>query len=88
MSLSVIRQPGLQSTEFDLVMAGSFYRGSPMIAEALAAQVLPEAPGARLTRLEASPVLGGALLGMEVAGCSPQAIEAARQALISQPVTD
>ena len=88
MSLSVIRQLDMQTAAFDLVMAGSFYRGSPMIAEALAAQVLTEAPGARLVRLEASPVLGGALLGMEVAGCSPEAVEAARQMLISQPVRE
>lgn len=88
MSLSVIRQLELQASSFEIVMAGSFYRGSPMIAEALAAQVIPEAPGARLVRLNAHPVVGGALLGMEVAGCSSQAISEARQALISQPVTD
>ena len=88
MAISVIRQLEMQRDSFDLVLAGTFYRGSPLVAEALAAQVLPEAPGARLTRLEAHPVIGGALLGMEMAGCSPEQISTARQALISQPVID
>jgi N-acetylglucosamine kinase-like BadF-type ATPase len=88
MSISVIRQLELQKQAFEVVMAGSFYRGSPMIAESLAAQVLSEALGARFVRLEAHPVVGGALLGMEMAGCSPETISAARQALIAQPVVD
>lgn len=88
MVLSVVRQLEMQNESFEVVMAGSFYRGSPMIAESLAAQVLPEAPNARFVRLAAHPVIGGALLGMEMGGCSPQALSAARQALISQPVMD
>jgi hypothetical protein len=50
------------------VLAGSLYDGSPMLTEAMRETIHAVAPGARLVRLEAPPVVGGVLLAMEQAG--------------------
>jgi hypothetical protein len=50
------------------VLSGSFFNGSPLIQESMAATIHAAAPGARLTRLEAPPVVGATLLGMEQIG--------------------
>ncbi len=86
LAIAVIRQLNLQTSQFDIVLAGNFYRGSSVIAHTLAAHVLQEAPGAKIVRLHADPVIGGALLGMEAAGCSPTAIAQARLHLTRQAV--
>lgn len=88
LAIAVIRQLALQTMRFDVVLAGNFYRGSPIIAETLAAHVLHEAPGARIVRLHAPPVIGGALLAMEAAGCDPASIAQARLLLTGQAVAD
>jgi hypothetical protein len=60
-------------------MAGRFFDGSPLLAEAMQETIHPVAPGARLVRLTAPPVVGGVLLGMEQAGEDPRPV---REALI------
>lgn len=83
---AVIRQLSLQNASFDVVLAGNFYRSSPLIAETLTPRVLQEAPNARIVRLRADPVVGGALLGMEVAQCDPATIAKARRMLAGESV--
>lgn len=68
LACGVIRQCGLADQAFDVVLAGSFYNGSPLIQETMAAAIYPLAPYARLVRLAAPPVTGAVLLGMEQAG--------------------
>jgi len=68
MAVSVIRQLELEEETFDVVLIGSLYKGHPLLTETLAATVHGVAPRARLARLEAPPVVGGVLLGMEAAG--------------------
>lgn len=68
MAVSVIRQLELEEEAFDVVLIGSLYKGHPLLTETLAETVHRVAPRARLKRLEAPPVVGGVLLGMEVAG--------------------
>ncbi|MCI0711868.1 MAG: hypothetical protein L0154_17055, partial [Chloroflexi bacterium] len=68
LACGVIRQLKLESEEFDVVMAGSFYKGSPLIAETMREVIHPVAPGATLVRLEAPPVVGSVMLGMEQGG--------------------
>lgn len=68
MANGVIRQLGIEALCFDVVMAGSFFNGSPLLAEAMRETIEPIAPDARLVRLTAPPVVGGVLLGMEQAG--------------------
>jgi N-acetylglucosamine kinase-like BadF-type ATPase len=80
MANGVIRQLGFEALAFDVVLAGSFFNGSPLLAETMREVILPVAPGARLVRLRVPPVVGGVLLGMEQAGMKPAAV---REALIA-----
>lgn len=68
MANGVIRQLGFEALAFDVVLAGSFFNGSPLLAETMRETIHTLAPGARLVRLTAPPVVGGVLLGMEQAG--------------------
>jgi N-acetylglucosamine kinase-like BadF-type ATPase len=68
MAVGVIRQLGFEPLTFEVVMAGSFFDGSPVLAEVMRDTIRPIAPGARLVRLTVSPVVGGVLLGVEQAG--------------------
>lgn len=71
MAVGVIRQLELEELAFDVVLAGSFYQGSPLIAATMAETIHAVAPLARLVRLTVPPVVGGVLLGMEQAGLDP-----------------
>jgi N-acetylglucosamine kinase-like BadF-type ATPase len=71
LAVGVIRQLGLQEKEFEVVMAGSFWKGSPVLAEEAACVVHSIAPRAKFVRLSAPPVTGAVLLAMEVAGLVP-----------------
>jgi len=77
MAVGVIRQLGFEASTFDVVMAGSFFDGSPVLAEVMRETIHTVAPGARLVRLTAPPVVGGVLLGMEQAGEEPFALREA-----------
>ena len=79
MAIGVIRQLGFEELTFEVVMAGSFFDGNPVLAEVMRETIRPIAPGARLVRLTAPPVVGGVLLGMEQAG---EDVLALREALI------
>jgi len=79
LAVGVIRQLGFEALDFEVVMAGRFFDGSPLLAEAMQETIHPVAPGARLVRLTAPPVVGGVLLGMEQAGEDPCPV---REALI------
>jgi N-acetylglucosamine kinase-like BadF-type ATPase len=68
MACGVINQIHLQKEAFDVVLIGSLYDGHPLLAESLRAVIQALAPGARLVRLNLTPVVGGVLLGMEAAG--------------------
>lgn len=68
LAVSVIHQLDLQAESFDVVLIGSIYDGHPLIAESMGTTIHPIAPAARLVRLDAPPVVGGVLLGMEQAG--------------------
>lgn len=77
---TVIGQLGLEAERFDVVLSGSLYKGSPRLQEAMGRTIHAVAPGARLVRLEAPPVVGGVLLGMEQCAL---ALEPRRPALIA-----
>lgn len=80
LALGVSRQIGLTDQAFDVVLSGSFFKGSPLIQESMAEMIHSTAPQARLVRLTAPPVVGAALLGMERGGLDYHAI---RQNLIA-----
>ncbi len=74
LAIGVIRQLGFERLEFQVVLIGSLFKGSPLLTEALSAAVHQVAPLARIMRLETPPVVGGVLLGMEQAGLQTRAI--------------
>ncbi len=65
---AVIRQLDIADEAVDIVLAGSFYKGSPIIQEKMAENIRTLAPKANLSRLKTSPVVGATLLGMEAGG--------------------
>lgn len=79
MAIGVIRQLAFESLDFEVVLAGSFFRGSPVLAQVMRETIHTAAPGARLVRLHVPPVIGGVILGMEQGGAHPAYV---RQALI------
>ena len=74
LATGVIRQLGFESLSFEVVLAGSLYDGGPLLIEAMRETIHAVAPGARLVRLAAPPVVGGVLLGMEQAGLQASAL--------------
>ncbi len=64
----MIRQLNFESETFEVVMAGSFFKGSPVLAEVMGQTIHVAAPGACLVQLNAPPVVGGVVLGMKMAG--------------------
>ena len=68
LAIGVIHQLNFEALNFDVVQIGSLYKGSPVMTEVMMATVHEVAPGARAVRLNAPPVAGGVLLGMEQAG--------------------
>jgi N-acetylglucosamine kinase-like BadF-type ATPase len=74
LAIGVIRQLGFETLEFDVVQVGSLYDGSPLLTQIMQQTVHAIAPGARFLRLEAPPVVGGVLLGMEQAGLNWKAV--------------
>jgi hypothetical protein len=83
-AVHIIRTLDMQDTGFDLVLARAlFHGGSSDLIDALEACVRPVAPDARFHRLEIAPVVGSALLALELAGhrVSPGAREMLADAL-------
>ncbi|MGB8980415.1 MAG: BadF/BadG/BcrA/BcrD ATPase family protein [Anaerolineales bacterium] len=66
---AVTRQLEFQSLDFDVVMTGSMFDGGAMLIDPMRETVHKFAPHARLVRLNAPPVIGAVMLGMEAAGC-------------------
>lgn len=90
LAVGVIRQLEMEGQEFELILAGSLYDGSPDMVQALEEAVHAVAPAARLVRLDAPPVVGGVLLAMERAGIPPAAVrprlvESGRSSLAGRP---
>lgn len=75
MACGVIRQLNMEADAFDVVLIGSVFKGHPLISEALGELVRQTAPAARLAALQAPPVVGGVLLGMEQVMGKAQAMQ-------------
>jgi N-acetylglucosamine kinase-like BadF-type ATPase len=74
LAVGVIRQLGFETLEFEVVLTGSIYQGSPVIEEVMRGEIHKIAPKARLIPLNAPPVVGGVMLGMEQVGLGYSAI--------------
>ncbi|GAB4579797.1 MAG: BadF/BadG/BcrA/BcrD ATPase family protein [Anaerolineales bacterium] len=68
LAIGVIRQLNFEDQEFEIVLIGSLFEGGPLILEPMKAAIRAVAPHARYVRLDAPPVVGGVLLGMELGG--------------------
>ncbi len=68
LAVGVIRQLHFEEVAFDLVLTGSVYKGSPLVADSLRATVHEVAPFASLVSLTAPPVVGAVMLAMEQVG--------------------
>jgi N-acetylglucosamine kinase-like BadF-type ATPase len=68
LALGVARQLGFDDIAFEVVLAGSLFKGGATLKDALRDTIHAVAPAARMIRLDAPPVIGGVLLGMESAG--------------------
>lgn len=64
MCIGVIRQLNIEAMEFDIVMLGSTFNGSPMMIDSMKNTVRGFAPQANFVRLDVAPVAGAVLLGM------------------------
>ncbi|MEA3337872.1 MAG: BadF/BadG/BcrA/BcrD ATPase family protein [Chloroflexota bacterium] len=70
----VIRQLNFENSAFEVVLAGSFYKGSPRLIDVMRETIHAVAPLARLVRLRVPPVVGATLLGMEQGGLDAQTV--------------
>jgi N-acetylglucosamine kinase-like BadF-type ATPase len=71
MAKTIIKQLHFEALNFDVVMIGSMWEGGPMLIEKARETIQAYAPGARMVRLSAPPVVGAVLLGMEAVGIKP-----------------
>jgi len=88
LACGVARQLQLEALEFDVILVGSLYDTTDLLLDPLRETIQQTAPHARLVRLTIPPVIGGVLLGVEMAGINPialrnQLIESTR--LLRQP---
>ncbi len=90
LAIGVIRQLELEAEDFELILAGSLYAGSPAMVHVMEEAVHAVAPGAQFVRLAAPPVVGGVVLAMEQAGTQParvrpRLVESSRRLLAARP---
>ena len=70
----VIRQLHIEKDEFDVILAGSIFASGELYIEPLRASIYRQAPRARLIKLEAPPVTGAVVLGMQRAGMNTKLV--------------
>lgn len=86
MAIAVSRQLDLLEQAFEVVLAGSVYKGGPLLIDPLRAKLLAAAPLAQVVHMEGPPVIGGVVLGMQRAGLAPDLVERARGAMVAAGV--
>ncbi|MGE5223597.1 MAG: N-acetylglucosamine kinase [Omnitrophica WOR_2 bacterium] len=74
---AVIRQLNFESSSFEVVLVGSLYEGGSLLIDPMRETIHSIAPAARLVRLNAPPVVGGTLLGMDQGGLNAPQFRAA-----------
>lgn len=81
LAVCVARQLDLESQPFEVVTAGSIFKGGSLLYDSLQAYLSEHAPYAVLVPLRGEPLIGAVLLGMECGGLSGVAIQSARERL-------
>ena len=68
---ALIRRFDMQALEFDVVLAGSVYKGiGPLLVDTVTQAIHAVAPRARVVRLQVEPVVGALLLAYDAVGCA------------------
>lgn len=70
----VSRQLSLTEKDFEIVLIGSTFKGGALLLDPMKEAVCAVNPKASFVRLDAPPVIGGVLLGMEQAGVDGYAV--------------
>ncbi len=78
MVIAVARQIGMANSAPDVVLIGGLFRGTPSLKSLVTAKVDSVIPKATYLNMQAPPVVGAVVLGMEQAKLSPSAVQAAR----------
>jgi len=68
LAVSVVRQIGMDEDEVEIVQSGSIFEGGEMLDQSMRSVVSKYVPNSRIIRLDAPPVIGPVLLGMQIAG--------------------
>jgi hypothetical protein len=68
LAVAIIRQLNLENEAVEVVQSGSVFDGGAPISDPMGEVILAAAPRAKIIRLDAPPVLGSLLLGMEAGG--------------------
>lgn len=68
LAAAVIHQLGFEDEEVEVVQSGSVFDGGALISDPMRDVILAAAPKAKIIRLDAPPVVGSLLLGMEAGG--------------------
>jgi N-acetylglucosamine kinase-like BadF-type ATPase len=68
MACGIIRQLGIEEEEFDVVLSGSLFKGSPILQESISKAVHELASCARVVYITAPPVTCAVMLAMEQVG--------------------
>jgi N-acetylglucosamine kinase-like BadF-type ATPase len=87
LAVGVIRQLDLAEEAFDVVLSGSLYKAGQPLIETMRQTIQAAAPKANLVRLEAPPVVGGVLLGMEQVGLETAVCQIDGDGEISWPLS-
>jgi len=84
LACGVIRQLGIEEEEFDVVLSGSIYKGSPLIQEAMREVVHQFAPRALFVHVSAPSVTSAVMMamaevGVDYASVRPRIIETGKE---------
>jgi N-acetylglucosamine kinase-like BadF-type ATPase len=72
---AVARQIGIQNDTFEVLLSGSLFDLEPSLEKGIVAVLTLATPRARISRLNAPPVIGAVLLAATAAGRDPRAIK-------------
>jgi len=78
MVIAVARQINVTQSSPDVILIGGLFRGTPSLKSLVTAKVGSVIPKATYLNMQAPPVVGAVVLGMEQAGVSANAIQSAR----------
>lgn len=85
MATAIARRLRMQGTTFDVVLAGGVFRAhDPVFIARMSERVREAIPGATLRRLDAPPVLGAALMGLDIVGAPARASTKLRRAVTEE----